>query len=54
MGLFGNETHTFRRLGVQHGTLEQQFRAFLSLEGAVRHFQATLQPIFVAERCKAE
>ena len=53
MGLFGNETHTFRRLGVQHGTLEQQFRAFLSLEGAARHAWATLSRIFVARGCSA-
>ena len=53
MGLLGNETHTFRRLGVQHGTLEQQFRAFLSLEGAARHAWATLSRIFVARGCSA-
>ena len=53
-GLFGNETHTFRRPRVQHDTLGQHCRAFSLPKSAARHVQATLQPIFVAERCKAE
>ena len=50
----GNTFVHFRRPRVQHDTLGQHCRAFSSPEGAARHFQATLQPIFVAERCKAE
>jgi len=39
---------------VQHGTLEQQFRAFLSLESAARHAWVTLLSIIDAQRCKTE
>ena len=37
MGLFGNETHTFRRPRVKYGTLRQHFRTFSSPESAARH-----------------
>ena len=50
----GNILTQYRHPRVQHSTLERHFSASSSPEGAVRHFQATLQPIFVAERRKAE
>ena len=43
--------YTFRRPRVKYGTLGQHCRAFSSPEGAVRHFQATLQRLFVAREC---
>ena len=52
MGLFGNETHTFRRPRVQHDTLGQHCHAFSSPESAARHVQATLPYIFVARGCR--
>ena len=47
-GLFGNETHTFRRPRVQHDTLGQHFRAFSSLKGAARYSSATKSTLSVA------
>ena len=47
-GLFGNETHTFRRPRVQHDTLGQHFRAFSSLKGAARYSSATKPTLSVA------
>ena len=48
MGLFGNETHTFRRPRVQHDTFRQHFRAFSSLKGAARYSSATKSTLSVA------
>ena len=53
MGLFGNETHTFRRPRVQCGSLGQHFSAFSSPKSKIRHAWVTLQRFFVARGCSA-